>query len=226
MPRNVPPLNAHGCHHFPKGQALLSNAIYNKGLSYSESEQDALGIQGLVPARVFTLEQEVARALGILRSKPNEMEKYQFLRLLQDRNETLFFRMVVDNLTEIMPLVYTPVVGQACLDFSKIFTHPRGMYLTINDRGRIKELLRNWPFDARLIVVTDGERILGLGDLGAQGMGIPIGKLGLYTGCAGLHPSYVLPITIDVGTENENSSKTRSISGSNNIACAALNTTP
>jgi malate dehydrogenase (oxaloacetate-decarboxylating)(NADP+) len=203
MPRNVPPISAHGSHNFPKGNALLKNPFFNKGLSFSESEQDALGIQGLVPSRVFSLQDEVVRALAILRSKPNDMEKYQFLRTLQDYNETLFFRLAVDNLTEVMPLIYTPTVGQACLDWSKLFVNPRGIYITINDRGRIKELLRNWSYDARLIVVTDGERILGLGDLGANGMGIPVGKLGLYTGCAGLHPSYILPITIDVGTENE-----------------------
>lgn len=189
----------------PKGLALLRDPALNKGTAFTEAEREALGLHGFLPPRVHTMQEQVLRVLGNLRRKPNDLEKYIFLLSLQGRNKTLFYRVLLDNIEELMPLVYTPTVGQACLEYGHIFRRPRGIYITANDRGRVAEVLRNWPYkDIRIIVVTDGERILGLGDLGADGMGIPVGKLALYTACAGIHPSVSLPVTIDVGTNNEN----------------------
>src|SRR6266540_3514643 len=146
------------------------------GIAFTEQERDALGLRGLLPAHVLSLEQQAERVLSNLRRLPNDLEKYVALNGLHDRNETLFFRVVCDNIDEIQPLVYTPTVGLACQKFGQIFERPRGLYISVNDRGRVAELMRNWPHPAKLIVVTDGERILGLGDLGANGMGIPVGK--------------------------------------------------
>ncbi|MGB6409619.1 MAG: NAD-dependent malic enzyme, partial [Candidatus Deferrimicrobiaceae bacterium] len=190
--------------HGKRGVDLLHDPVLNKGTAFSETERDGLGLRGLLPARVFTQEGQVARVLENIRRKTSDIEKYIFLVSLQDRNETLFYRMVMENVEEMVPLIYTPTVGQGCQEFGHIFRRPRGMFITHKDRGRVRQLLRNWPYgDIRMIVVTDGERILGLGDLGANGMGIPGGKLSLYTACAGIHPTQCLPVTLDVGTNNE-----------------------
>lgn len=199
-----PPLSPTGSVPFPRGVSLLNNSLLNKGTAYTERERDALGLRGLLPPRIFTIDEQVTRAVGNFRRKSNDLERYIFLTTLQARNEILFYRVLLTHLEEMMPVIYTPTVGQACLEFGSIFRRPRGLWISIRDRGRIREVLRHWPMeDVRLVVATDGERILGLGDLGALGMGIPIGKLALYTACAGVHPSYCLPVTLDVGTDNE-----------------------
>jgi malate dehydrogenase (oxaloacetate-decarboxylating)(NADP+) len=188
----------------PTGAALLRDPALNKDAAFTEEEREILGLRGLLPPRVQTMEEQVLRTLENLRKKPSAIEKYIFMIGLQDRNKTLFYRVVMDYIEEVMPIIYTPTVGQACLEYGHIFRRPRGIFISAKDRGRMTELLRNWPFrDIRIIVVTDGERILGLGDLGADGMGIPVGKLALYTACAGIHPSLSLPVTLDVGTETE-----------------------
>lgn len=186
-----------------RGAALLSNPLLNKGTAFTERERDRLGLRGLLPPRVFTLEEQVQRSLAAVRRKTDALEKYIYLTNLQNRNEVLFYRLVVDNVEEMVPLIYTPTVGQACLEYGAIYRRSRGLFITLREKGQIADILRLWPNEGvRLIVVTDGERILGLGDLGALGMGIPIGKLALYTACAGVHPYYALPITLDVGTDN------------------------
>ena len=188
---------------FPRGMALLRDPLLNKGTAFSERERDCLGLRGLLPANLLSMQQQAERILENLRLLPNDLEKYVALNALHDRNEALFFRVVCDNIDEIQPLIYTPTVGLACQRFGHIFQRPRGIFITANDKGRIAELLANWPHPAKLIVVTDGERILGLGDLGANGMGIPVGKLSLYSACAGVHPELCLPVMLDVGTNNE-----------------------
>jgi malate dehydrogenase (oxaloacetate-decarboxylating)(NADP+) len=187
----------------PRGVTLLQDGMLNKGTAFSETERDALGLRGLLPPFVHTFDEQVMRFLATLRHHTDPLDKFVSLNALHDRNETLFFRVVSENPDEILPFIYTPTVGLACQRFGWIFRRPRGLFISTQDRGRIKELLRNWPHKARLIVVTDGERILGLGDLGANGMGIPVGKLSIYTAGAGVDPSECLPITIDAGTNNE-----------------------
>src|SRR5208283_4748125 len=185
-----------------RGMALLRDPLLNKGTAFTEQERDALGLRGLLPAHVLSMKAQADRVLTNLRKLPNDLEKYVALTELHDRNDTLFFRVVCDNIDEIQPLIYTPTVGLACQRFGHIFQRPRGMFISINDRGHVADILRNWPLPAGIIVVTDGERILGLGDLGANGMGIPVGKLSLYTACAGVHPALCLPVMLDVGTNN------------------------
>ena len=188
----------------PTGYARLFDPALNKSTAFTEEERDRYHLRGLLPPKVFTLQQQDKRVLNNLRRKESPIEKYIYLQGLQDRNETLFFRTVIDHIEEIMPLIYTPTVGQACKEFAAIFRRPRGLYVTARDGGRMAEILRNWPeHDVRIIVVTDGERILGLGDLGSNGMGIPVGKLALYVACAGIRPEHCLPIMLDVGTENQ-----------------------
>jgi len=189
---------------FPRGVRLLHDPQRNKGTAFSEAERESLGLRGLLPPRVLTQELQAKRVIANLRGKATNLERYITLTGLQDRNEMLYYRVILDNLEELMPIIYTPTVGQACQEFGHIFRRPRGLFISAYDRGHVKEVLRNWPHeDVRIIVVTDGERILGLGDLGADGMGIPIGKLALYSACAGIHPSHTLPVTLDVGTNNE-----------------------
>lgn len=188
----------------PHGVELLRTPLLNKGTAFSEAERTALGLRGLLPPMVRTMEQQLMRVMNNLRSKSSDLEKYLYLQGLQDRNETLFYRALLDNLEEFMPIVYTPTVGKGCQMYGQVFRRPRGLYISSDDAGRVKEILANWTQDdVQVILPTDGERILGLGDLGANGMGIPIGKLSLYTVCAGIHPAKCLPVLIDVGTENE-----------------------
>ncbi|WP_185234876.1 NAD-dependent malic enzyme [Teredinibacter franksiae] len=186
------------------GIDILRNPRTNKGTAFTLGEREQLKLTGLLPPMVSTQAQQVERSLENLRSKSKGIDKYMFLSALQKRNERVYYKILVDHIEEVMPVVYTPTVGQACQEFATNFRESHGCYIAWQDRGNIAELLANWPEpDVRLIVVTDGERILGLGDLGSNGMGIPIGKLALYCACAGIDPAHCLPIMLDVGTENE-----------------------
>lgn len=189
---------------FPKGRELLSNPLLNKGTAFTKREREFFQLEGLLPPYILKIEEQIMRTLAAVRSKINDLEKYIYLTSLQDRNETLFYKMIMENIEEFMPIIYTPTVGLACQEFGHIYRKPRGLYISAENAGSIAKILCNWPHrDVDVIVVTDGERILGLGDLGADGMGIPIGKLSLYTACAGIHPGHTLPVTIDIGTNNE-----------------------
>lgn len=186
------------------GVAVLHDPALNKGTAFTEEERDRLKLRGLLPPRVLSPAQQLDKVLETFRNKATDLERYIYLTSLQDRNERLFYQLVTTHLAEMMPIIYTPTVGLACQRYAHLWRRPRGLFVSARDRGSIAEVLRNWPTrDVRMIVVTDGERILGLGDLGANGMGIPVGKLSLYTACAGVRPSWCLPVTLDVGTENE-----------------------
>ena len=181
-----------------------ADPLLNRGTAFTREQRAQPGVEGLLPPRVESLSEQSDRVAASLRSKATALDKYLCLAALQGDNETLFHRVLLDNLEELLPVVYTPTVGQACLEWSRIYGRPRGLYLSLEHRGRIAQLLSNWPRrDVGITVATAGGRILGLGDLGANGMGIPIGKLVLGTACAGLRPELCLPVTLDVGTDNE-----------------------
>ncbi|CAL5435610.1 unnamed protein product [Camellia sinensis] len=186
------------------GYTLLRDPHHNKGLAFSEKERDAHYIRGLLPPSILTQELQEKKVMQNLRSYDVPLHRYVAMMDLQERNERLFFKLLIDNVEELLPIVYTPVVGEACQKYGNVFRRPQGLFISLKEKGRILEVLKNWPEkNIQVIVVTDGERILGLGDLGCQGMGIPVGKLSLYTALGGVRPSACLPITLDVGTNNQ-----------------------
>jgi malate dehydrogenase (oxaloacetate-decarboxylating)(NADP+) len=186
-----------------KGVDLLNNPYMNKGLAFTEEERKALELHGLLPPAILTIDQQAARVMENINALSSGLDKYITMMSLYDRNISLFYRVLIDHIEELMPVVYTPAVGEACLRYAHIYQRPRGIFISANEKGKIADVLKSWPFrDIRIIVVTDGERILGLGDLGANGMGIPVGKLSLYTACAGIDPASCLAVAIDVGTDN------------------------
>ncbi|CAI0423375.1 unnamed protein product, partial [Linum tenue] len=186
------------------GYSLLRDPRHNKGLAFTDKERDAHYLLGLLPPSVPSQELQVKKLMNIIRQYQVPLQKYMYMMDLQERNERLFYKLLIDHVEEMLPIVYTPTVGEACQKYGSIFSRPQGLYISLKEKGRILEVLRNWPEkNIQVIVVTDGQRILGLGDLGCQGMGIPVGKLSLYTALGGVRPSACLPITIDVGTNNE-----------------------
>lgn len=188
----------------PTGRELLESPLLNKGSAFTEDERRDLGLLGLLPAHVASLDEQLARTYENYSRKPTDLERYIYLASLQDRNATLFYRLVSTHIAEMSPIIYTPTVGLACQIYSHIFRRPRGIYISYPYRDHLDAMLASAPTpDPRIIVVTDGERILGLGDLGVGGLGIPVGKLALYTVCAGIHPAATLPIVLDVGTDND-----------------------
>ena len=187
-----------------KGFDVLRDKAANRSLAFSRKDRARLGLRGLLPHHVSSQDELIGRVMTTLRRLPRDIDRYMALSSLQERNEWLFYRTVIDHIEEILPWIYTPTVGEACREFSHIARDPKGFFITPDDRGDIYRILGNWPAkDVRVIVVTDGQRILGLGDLGANGMGIPVGKLALYTACAGIPPRQCLPVTLDVGTNNQ-----------------------
>ncbi|MCQ4082596.1 NAD-dependent malic enzyme [Streptomyces sp. RB6PN25] len=187
-----------------RGAALLADPLLNKGTAFNRQERDELGLDGLLPPAVETLDEQADRAYAAFLNYDKPLNRHIYLRQLQDTNEVLFYRLITEHLEEMLPIVYTPTVGEACRRFSAIYRRPRGLFLSWEDRHRFREILRNRPHpEVDVIVVTDGQRILGLGDQGVGGMGIPIGKLSLYTAIGGIHPARTLPILLDVGTDNE-----------------------
>jgi malate dehydrogenase (oxaloacetate-decarboxylating) len=185
------------------GYALINTPMLNKGTAFTDAERDSFRLHGLLPPQIGTLEEQSKRRMRVLHDYESDFERYAMLRDLQDTNETLFYAVLAANLKELLPLVYTPTVGEGCQRFSEIWRKPRGLFLSLSNQQRIQGILSDPRLDnVKVIVVSDGERILGLGDQGAGGMGIPIGKLALYTACAGIHPAQTLPILLDVGTNN------------------------
>ncbi|KAF4398513.1 hypothetical protein G4B88_013602 [Cannabis sativa] len=186
------------------GYSLLRDPQHNKGLAFTQNERDSHYLRGLLPPAVVNQELQERKLMNSIRQYQVPLQKYVAMMDLQERNQRLFYKLLVDNVEELLPVVYTPTVGEACQKYGSIFRRPQGLYISLNEKGKILEVLKNWPERSiQVIVVTDGERILGLGDLGCQGMGIPVGKLALYTALGGLRPSSCLPVTIDVGTNNE-----------------------
>ncbi|XVE53762.1 hypothetical protein DITRI_Ditri03aG0028500 [Diplodiscus trichospermus] len=186
------------------GYSLMRDPRHNKGLAFTEKERDAYYLRGLLPPVVLSQELQGKKLMHNLRQYKVPLQRYMAMMDLQERNERLFYKLLIDNVEELLPIVYTPTVGEACQNYGSIFRRPQGLYISLKEKGKILEVLKNWPErSVQVIVVTDGERILGLGDLGCQGMGIPVGKLSLYTALGGVRPSACLPITIDVGTNNE-----------------------
>ncbi|XVE54201.1 hypothetical protein DITRI_Ditri03aG0061300 [Diplodiscus trichospermus] len=186
------------------GYSLLRDPRHNKGLAFTELERDSHYLRGLLPPTVFTQELQEKKLMASIRKYQVPLQKYMAMMELQERNERLFYKLLIDNVEELLPVVYTPTVGEACQKYGSIFRRPQGLYISLKEKGKIIDVLKNWPERSiQVIVVTDGERILGLGDLGCQGMGIPVGKLSLYTALGGIRPSACLPVTIDVGTNNE-----------------------
>ncbi|KAG9147960.1 hypothetical protein Leryth_003546 [Lithospermum erythrorhizon] len=186
------------------GHVLMRDPRHNKGIAFTDTERDAHYLRGLLPPATFSQDLQEKRFMHMIRQYDVPLHKYISMMDLQERNERLFYKILIDHVEELLPIVYTPVVGEACQKYSNIYRRPQGLYITLKEKGRILEVLKNWPErSVQVIVVTDGERILGLGDLGCQGMGIPVGKLALYTALGGVRPSACLPITIDVGTNNK-----------------------